>query len=127
MDTEAQKTRQLAVAAEALYLVNLMLLPGVAFTALLALYLVFFDKAQPLARNHLAQTLGVSLVGGSLIVFVGLLYWIMGDFGPYGWVWAVFYFTLVHSSLIFMGVFGLIKAMNDEHFVYPLIGRFFHS
>jgi uncharacterized Tic20 family protein len=117
--------RKLAIAAETLYLVNLMLLPGLAFTALLILYVMHYRSAGALARNHLSQTVGVSVLGGSLIVLVGITYWLMGGFGPWAWVWAVFYFTFIHSSLIFMGVFGFVKASNDQTFIYPVIGRLF--
>ena len=62
-DTPPGKT--LAVSAEALYLVNLLLLPGLAFLALLVLYLIQRRQATPLASNHLAQTTGVSIIGGA--------------------------------------------------------------
>ena len=102
---EARRDRQVAVAAESLYLVNLMLLPGVAFVVLLALRLATWQNSGPLARNHLSQTLGVSAVGGALILFVCLP--VLATLsGPWVWVWVLAYFTLVHSSLIFMGVFG---------------------
>jgi uncharacterized Tic20 family protein len=104
-----------------------MLLPGLAFVALLVLYVRCYRKSGVLARNHLGQTVGVSVAGGALIVLVGLLYLLMGGFGPWGWMWAVFYFTFVHSSLIFMGIFGLVRASNDQAFVYPLIGRWLPS
>jgi uncharacterized Tic20 family protein len=35
----------------------------------------------------------------------------------------ILYFTFIHSSLILMGVVGLVKALNGQHFSYPLIGR----
>ena len=122
---DSANDKSIAVAAEALYLVNLMLLPGLAFAALVVLYLNKHKDSGPLARNHLRQTTGVSVLGGGLIVLVAALYWLVGGFGPWGWMWAVFYFTFIHSSLIFMGVFGFVKASNDQEFVYPVIGRLF--
>lgn len=118
--------RPLAVAAESLYLVNLMLLPGLAFLVLLLLYLTQFKTTTDLAKNHLSQTLGISMLGGALIVIVLALFFLLGGFGPYTWLWAIMYFTLVHSSLIFMGVFGFIKAHNNQHFVFPVLGKLFH-
>jgi len=117
--------RNIRVAAEALYLVNLMLLPGVGFVLLLALYFACAREAPPLARNHLSQTLGVSVIGGVLITVVSGLILLLGESGPYTWLWLVFYFTFIHSSLIFMGVFGFIKAFNHQHFQYPVLGRYF--
>ncbi|MEO1245909.1 MAG: hypothetical protein AAFX56_09540 [Pseudomonadota bacterium] len=117
--------RGLAITAQALYLVNLMLLPGLAFLVLLLIFAVSYRNAPVLARNHLAQTLGVSALGGSLIVLVlGAIYF-GGGAGPYAWLWGIMYFTFVHTSLIFIGVFGFNKAMNGQEFVFPVVGRLF--
>jgi len=116
--------RRLAILAETLYLVNLMLAPGLAFLALAWLYLRRRKTAGPLARNHLSQTLGVSLAGGGiLVVVIGLLLVFGNPASGEVWMWVVLYFTFVHSTLILLGVLGLVKAMNGEHFVYPVIGR----
>ena len=45
--------REIAVAAEALYLANLMLIPGLGFIALLVLWWREKDRAPELARIHL--------------------------------------------------------------------------
>jgi len=115
VDTEAGKS--LAITAQSLYLVNLMLAPGLAFVLLLLLYWFNRGRADALAMNHLSQTVGVSLVGGGLIVVAGGL-----DSG-YIWMVVILYFILIHSSLILMGVMGLVKAMDGQHYVFPLIGR----
>lgn len=118
--------RSLAITAETLYLVNLLLLPGLAFLALLVLYLARYRAAAPLAANHLAQTTGVSIVGGGLIVTVILAIVLLGAFDTaWTWVVVVLYFTFVHSTLILLGVLGLVRAMAGEHYRYPLLGRFF--
>ncbi|MEH6589041.1 MAG: hypothetical protein V7746_02230 [Halioglobus sp.] len=128
VDKPQSNDKSLAIAAEALYLINLMLLPGVGFAILFALYLSTHSQANPLAKNHLSQTLGVSVIGGSVIIVVGALIAFFGGLDvAYTWVWIVFYFTIVHSSLIIMGVFGFINAFNDQHFNYPIVGRWFHQ
>ena len=120
--------KSLAIAAEVLYLLNLLLFPGLAFVVLALLYLSTRAAIQPLALNHLSQTVGVSVLGGSLLVVVLGLVFLFGNFdSPYIWVGIVFYFTFVHSALIFMGIFGLIKALNEEHFVFPILGRMFRA
>lgn len=118
-DTSGQN---LAVAAESLYLVNLLLLPGIGFAALFWLWRKHAD-APLLARNHLKQTLYVSLWGGLLItvfsaafVAVGGLQW------AWTWVLVIMYFTCVHSTLVICGMFGLARAMAGKPFRYPLIG-----
>ena len=126
MDNEAGKS--LAVTAETLYLINLMLAPGLAFALLLLLYWFSRGQAGALAMNHLSQTVGVSLAGGALIVVVSALFFLLGGLDSgYTWVAVVLYFTFIHSSLILMGVMGLVKAMAGQHYVFPLIGRPFRS
>lgn len=124
---QQEADRHLAIAAESLFLINLMLLPGVGFAMLVALHFGSRGGNCPLSRNHLSQTLGVSIIGGALIVVVLALFFLFGGFGPYTWLWAVFYFTCVHTSLIFMGVFGFIKALNGQHFTFPVLGRYFQQ
>jgi uncharacterized Tic20 family protein len=123
-----ESEKWLAVAAETLFLVNLLLLPGIAFVILLILYLSTNSKAGPLAANHLSQTVGVSLIGGALIVCVVALIILLGGFDSgYTWMVVVLYFTFVHSTLILLGVIGLVKAMAGQHFRYPVVGAPFRS
>lgn len=120
--------KSLAIQAETLYLVNLMLAPGLAFLLLLGLYWLNRNKADALAMNHLSQTVGVSITGGALIVLaIGIFLYTGGMASGYTLMTIVLYFTFIHSSLIFMGVMGLVKAMAGEHYVYPLIGRPFRQ
>lgn len=113
----------LAVAAEVLYLVNLMLAPGLGFAALAWLWLTRGRTAPPLARNHLRQTFFVSLWGGLLLVCACLGFILLFGLDS-GWTWTyvVIYFTCVHSSLILCGVLGLARAMNGQSYRFPLIG-----
>lgn len=112
-----------AVAAEALYLVNLMLLPGLAFLALLALWFARRSDAPPLARNHLAQTMAGSLWGGALLVLGVATILFMGGFdAPNTWIVVVLYFTIGHSTLILFGALGFARALSGKPYVYPLIG-----
>jgi uncharacterized Tic20 family protein len=114
----------LAVTAETLYLVNLLLVPGVAFAVLAVLYLRRKDAAPPLARCHLRQTLSASLWAGVLLVAVnGLILALGGYDAPYTWVILVLYFTTCHTTLVLLGVLGLAKAMAGQPYRYPLIGR----
>jgi len=123
---ESGKT--LAVSAETLFLVNLLLLPGLGFAILLGLYLARKAEASPLAANHLAQTVGVSLIGGGLIIVVIAVMFLLGGFDSgYTLMVVVLYFTFIHSTLILMGIMGLVKAMSGQHYRYPLIGRPFQS
>lgn len=118
--------RDLAIAVEAWFLVNLMLLPFIGFLSIVYLYRKHYQSAPVLAKNHLRQTLGVSLVGGCLLVFITISIALVGGFDSgYTWVMVVMYFTLVHTSLILMGAFGLSKALSGKSVCYVFIGRWF--
>lgn len=118
--------KHLAITAESLYLLNLLLLPGLGFLILLLVSFLTKADAPPLAANHLSQSVGVSVIGGTLIIGIIVFLFLLGGLNSaYTWTVVVLYFTLIHSSLILLGVFGLVKAMSGEHFVYPLIGQKF--
>jgi len=113
-----------AIVAEALYLLNLLLLPVAAFVLLLWLYRKHLSNAPPLARCHLRQTLSASLWAGALLVLVNSAIFALGGYrAPFTWVIVVLYFTTAHASLVLLGTLGLAKAMAGRPYVYPLIGR----
>ena len=114
--------RNLAVAAESLFLANLLVAPGLAFAVLVWLRLRHAD-ASPLARCHLNQAFFVSLWGGALLVVAtGTLLALGGLAWKWTWVMVILYFTCIHSTLILFGILGLAKALAGKAYVYPLIG-----
>jgi hypothetical protein len=120
---EEKAGQALAVLAESLFLINLMLLPGIAFAILAGLWLKHRDSAPPLARQHLRQATLVSLWGGALIIILGSLILLAGGLDA-GWTWVVLvlYFTAIHSTLILLGMYALIKAMAGQRWRFPLLG-----
>ena len=115
--------QSLAVLAESLYLVNLLLAPGIGFLVLLWLWRKHHDSAPPLAVAHLKQTTFVSLYGGILIVTMSAVFILLGGLKwEWTWVLVIMYFTCVHSTLVCLGMFGLSKAMAGKAWRYPLIG-----
>ncbi|MBP9227873.1 MAG: hypothetical protein KBF41_07145 [Azonexus sp.] len=120
---EEKAGQNLAVLAEALYLINLLLLPGLAFLILAGLWFKFRDSAPLLARQHLRQTTFVSLIGGLLIVVLsGLILGLGGLHWEWTWVTLILYFTCIHSTLVLFGMYALIKAMNGQMWRFPIIG-----
>ena len=114
----------LAIAAESLYLANLLLAPGLAFAALLWLYLSRRREATPLAAAHLDQTVSASVWAGVLLVGVnGAILLVGGYDGPNVWTVVIVYFTVFHSTLVVLGILGLAKAMAGQCWRYPLVGR----
>ncbi|PKO30094.1 MAG: hypothetical protein CVU34_20195 [Betaproteobacteria bacterium HGW-Betaproteobacteria-7] len=120
---EEKAGQALAVLAESLFLINLMLLPGIAFVILAGLWLKHRDSAPPLARQHLRQATLVSLWGGALIVILGAIIILAGGLdAAWTWVLLILYFTCIHSMLILLGMYALIKAMAGQRWRFPLIG-----
>lgn len=123
IDRHEHPGQRLAVAAAALYLANLLVAPGIAFAALLWLWVKHKDSAPPLARQHLRQAVYVSVIGGILIVCLTTTLVALGGLrGPWTWVVVIIYFVCVHSMLVLCGMFALAKAMAGQAWRYPLIG-----
>ena len=114
----------LAVAAESLYLANLLLLPGIAFAVLVYLNVRASPDTPKLATEHLHQTVNASLWAGALLVIVNAMIVLLGGYtGAHTWVLVIIYFTVCHSTLVLLGVIGLAKAMAGQCWRYPLVGR----
>ncbi len=114
--------RDLSIAIEGLYLLNLLALPGIAFAALAWLWLR--RAALPaLARCHLRQTVSASLWAlGMLVGFNGLVIWWFGAEVPATWLFVLLYFLTVHSSLVLFGMLGLARAMGGDVYRFPVVG-----
>lgn len=113
----------LAIAAEALFLLNLVALPGLAFAILAVLWFRFRHDASPLARQHLRQAFVVSLWGGVLIVVCSAGILLAGGLHEqWTWVVLILYFTCIHSTLILLGMVALVKAMGGQAWRFPVIG-----
>jgi uncharacterized Tic20 family protein len=122
-DSEAQPGQSIAVLAESLYLLNLLLLPGLAFLALLFLKM-HLKSAAPLAVSHVQQTVSASIWAGVILGLANGVIILLGGYqGAWTWVVAILYFTFCHSVLILLGAFGLSKAMNGQCWRYPMVGR----
>ena len=113
----------LAVTAEALFLGNLLVAPGICFAVLLWLWVRNKAEAPPLARQHLRQATYVSLYGGLLIILFTTLFIALGGLHwEWTWVLVILYFTCIHSTLVLFGIFALAKALSGQIWRYPLIG-----
>jgi hypothetical protein len=123
-DIGAPQGLTLAVTAEALYLANLLVAPGLAFVILLVIYLKTRRQAAPLAAAHLSQTIAASLWAGALLVIANLAILVLGGYrGAYTWMIVILYFTLAHSSLVLCGALGLSRALAGQCWRFPLVGR----
>jgi hypothetical protein len=121
-DTEWPPGKNLAVLAESLFLVNLLLLPGFGFLAILWLWLKYKLTAPTLATSHLRQVFYTSLRGGILLATAGVTFFAPWINDGTKWVVLIIYFTCIHSVLVCFGIVGLSRAMVGKDFRYPLFG-----
>ncbi len=123
-DDSEQPGQTLAVTAEALYIANLLLAPGLCFIILLRLYFKHRASAPSLAVCHLKQTISASIWAGILLVIANLAIILLGGYTSANtWTVAIIYFTTCHSTLVLLGILGLAKAMAGQNYVYPLLGK----
>jgi hypothetical protein len=114
---------KMAVLAESLYLLNLLVIPGLAFIILVWLFFKYETKSPPLAGCHLRQAFSASIWAGLLLLLVnGVIISAAGYNAPITWVIIIPYFIICHSTLVLLGIFGLAKAMAGDNFHYPMIG-----
>ena len=119
--SDAERGRNLAIAAECLYLANLTVAPVLAFLALLWLNR---RPAPALARCHLRQAIFGSLWAGVLMIGLNAVILLLGGYrSTHVLITLVLYFFSIHSLLILLGMAGLANALAGKKFVYPLIGR----
>ncbi len=122
VQAEKMSNRTLAIIAESLYLLNLSLLPGLAFLVLGWLYFKY-ENHTGLASCHLRQTFSASIWAGLLLLLVNAVILIAGGYhSPYILIIVILHFIICHSILVILGIIGLVKAIGNKKFHYPLIG-----
>lgn len=121
---QAEAGTRLAIAAEALYLANLLLVPVIAFLVLSVLFMRTDKDTPPLAASHINQAFSSSLWAGILLIIVNGLILLTGGYqGVLIWTLVILYFTVCHSALVLFGVVGLAKAMAGQCWRFPLVGQ----
>jgi hypothetical protein len=126
VEEQAVEGQSLAVIAESLYVANLLILPFLAFFALVFLFFRQHGSAPPLARSHLEQTLsasiGIAIMFFACAVVVMLLKYLgLEEVGL--WMIVVIVFTIIHATMVLFGVLGLAKAMSGKCWRYPVFGK----
>jgi hypothetical protein len=119
----AQEPAQLAIRAQALYLINLLIAPGLAFVVLAVLWLRQRRNADAVTRSHLDSALRGSVLAGVMLIAVTLGILGLGGFSrPGTWVFLIIYFVTIHAALVLAGVIGLVRAMGGQPFYFPGAG-----
>ena len=115
---------EMAIAAEAFYVTNMVLAPGLGFLMLMMLYFHCSSKKAPaVALNHLRQTLAATFWTTIIAaVFLGLIVATGGYPSPWFWTLLTSYFLVFHLPLTAFGVIGLGRALGGRSYHYPLFG-----
>lgn len=123
LEPTAQET-QIASTAATLYLLNILLLPLIAFILLLLLYQGQRNNPSTLVQCHLIQALRASICAGFMLILISAGILLFGDLHQVStWIILILYVLCVHSVFILFGVFALTKALSGKLYFYPLIGK----
>lgn len=115
-----------AVLIESLYVANLLVLPGLAFLALLYIFMAKHDRLPTLAKSHLEQTISACVWIAAILLAASTTIMIMKISGVEDvtlWMIVVILFTIVHASMVLLGILGLSKALAGKCYRYPVVGK----
>jgi hypothetical protein len=94
-------------------LINLTILPGIGFIALIFIYL----KTQPgtIGRYHAVLGFKINIIAAITLFSVSALMILFGGFNsPWTWVYVISYFTLVHTLFIVLAIWALVRAWSGD-------------
>ncbi len=109
-DTE----QALATRAWAAYLVNLLLVPGAGFFALLWLYWRAPEHGAPFALRHLSVAIKLSLVAGFGLLLVPALLWLSLRDAQSAVVVILLWWVSCHAALVLLGALNLSRSMSQR-------------
>ena len=125
VDDNKALNNRLAVLAPVLYLLNLLILPGLAFLILCYLYAKYKDIDDPVARIQLTQNFYASIVAGLAIVGISIVIILIGGLSSmYSWMAMLLYALSIHATLVLLGAFAFSKGMNQQGYIYPGLSYF---
>lgn len=118
-------TSRLPVLAPVLYLLNLLILPGLAFLVLAVLYIKYKDSDDQVARTQIVQNFYASIVSGLAIVGISTIIILIGGLSSmYSWMIMILYALSIHASLVLLGAFSFAKGVNQQAYIYPGLSCF---
>ncbi len=112
-----------AAYAEAFFMANLLFI-GIFYIALWGLYLLRYKETSDIGKHHLKQTLVAASISTGIVIImnIGILL-TTGYASLAGLFMAELYLMLVVPVFLILGIFGFTKAVKEQDFTFPLIGR----
>jgi len=113
-----------AAFAEAFFIGNLLFV-GIFYLALWVLYLLRYEHASVITRNHLKQTLVASSISTTIFIAINIFIMLTSGYASVTALFSLeFYFMLLLPMFLVVGILGFARAIKGIDFSYPLIGRF---
>lgn len=119
-----QTTDHTGAYAEAFYIANLLFV-GIFYIALWGLYLLRYQDASAVSKHHLRQALVASSISTTIFILINIGILLSSGYASLPALISLeVYFMLVAPVFLVFGILAFIKAITDQDFTYPLIGRF---
>ena len=110
--------------AEAFFIANLLFV-GVFYLALWVLYLLRYQSASAVDKQHLHQTLLASSISTAIFIVLNLNIMLTDGYAS---LMALFslevYFMLIVPLFLIAGIIGFTKAIKSLAYTYPLLSWF---
>ena len=102
-----------AIIYQSLYLMNLLLIPGIAFIILLW-FLKKEKKQIGWHKAHLYRSIQLSLLAGLFIAVIPLLVIFISKQSEVSVIIMVIYFISVHTTFVMLGMLNIARAMAKK-------------
>ncbi|MBU2970497.1 hypothetical protein KO527_14175 [Pseudoalteromonas sp. C2R02] len=114
MPNSAITQKKLSTIAQALYVANLLILPGLAFLFLLV-YFIKFKSRFGLARIHLYRSMQLCALNGIALAVIPIVYiFLAGNNINASIMIMLFYFICMHAIFVLLGMLNLSRAMAKK-------------
>ncbi len=108
-----RKNQNSAILYQSLYLMNLLLIPGLAFLALLYLFYRDNDR-QGWQRIHLYRALQISILVGVFLIVIPLLVLVFTNQFQTSLMLILVYFVTLHAAFVLIGMLNIARAMAKK-------------
>lgn len=107
------KDGRAAIIYQSLYLMNLLIIPGLSFLALLWL---FYKRKEKLGwqRIHLYRSVQLSLLAGFFIIIIPVIVLVTTNAFEASLMVMIIYFVTMHTAFVLLGMLNLSRAMANK-------------